>query len=212
MEEVVLNANPRTVVGKQVRALRREGQLPAILYGRRISPILVSLDLRETTRTLSQLSPSTLITINLGGETHIALVRDKQRDSLTGALQHVDFQVVSMQDTLRTSVALNFSGVAPAVDQFGAILMTEMDRVEIECLPLDIPRAITVDLSNLRTIGDAIYLKNIAFPEKVKVLDDLESVVAVVTAPEAEEEKPIEEAGLAEPEVVEKGKREEEEF
>jgi large subunit ribosomal protein L25 len=214
MEKIVLQAEHRNIIGKHVKSLRREGKLPAVLYGRRIDPIPVALDLRETSRILGHLTLSALVTIRLNGDEHIAIIRDKQRNILTGELLHVDFQVVSMQDKIRTSVALNFAGESPAVEVMGAILVTEMDQVSIECLPGALPESITVDLSNLREIGDVIYLKDLAFPEDVDILDDLENTVAVVAAPrrEEEEEEVTEAVGFEEPEVVEKGKQEDEDF
>ena len=214
MDNVVIKAVRRDVIGKQVKALRREGKLPAVLYGRRIEPTPVLLDHRTTTRQLSQLSPSALVTIELEGETHMALVREKQRNVITGSLLHIDFQVVSMQDKLRSNVYVEFLGESPAVKNYNGILFTELNRIEVECLPSDLPERITVDVSILTNIGDSIYVRDLVIPANVEVLEDANTIVAVVTAPEAEE---VEEVAaptvsvVAEPEVIEKGKKEEEE-
>lgn len=210
MEEVVLKAEPRTITGKQVNALRRKGVLPAVLYGKRFSPVPVALDLRETSRILNQISSSALIKLQLGDESHMVLVRDKQRNFLTGELMHVDFQVVSMLDKIRADVALQFAGEAPAVKEWGATLVTEMNEISIECFPQDLPEVITVDVSVLRGIGDTIKIKDLALPANVEILHDPNEIVVVATAPEAEVEEV--EAGFAEPEVIERGKKEEEEF
>jgi len=215
MESVVLKAERRELIGKQVKALRREGKLPAVLYGRRIEPIPVVLDHRTTSRQLNQLSPSALVTIELEGETHMALVREKQRNVLTGSLMHIDFQVVSMQDKLRSNVFVEFIGEAPAVKNFNGILFTELNRIEVECLPKDLPERFTVDVSGLTEIGSSIYVRDLVIPANVEVLEDANSIVVVVTAPEAEEVEEVEAAAAvtteAEPEVIEKGKKEEEE-
>ena len=215
MESIVLKAERRELIGKQVKALRREGKLPAVLYGRRIEPIPVVLDHRTTSRQLNQLSPSALVTIELEGETHMALVREKQRNVLTGSLMHIDFQVVSMQDKLRSNVFVEFIGEAPAVKNFNGILFTELNRIEVECLPKDLPERFTVDVSGLTEIGSSIYVRDLVIPANVEVLEDANSIVVVVTAPEAEEVEEVEAAAAvtteAEPEVIEKGKKEEEE-
>ena len=211
MEQEVLEAVRRTVIGKQVKALRRQGKLPAILYGSTIEPTPILLDLKAASHTLNRMSSSALVTINLEGEPLVSLVREKQRNVLTGALTHVDFQVVSMLETLRTRVAVEVRGESPAVKNYNGILVQNVEDLEVEALPSDLPERIIVDVSKLTEIGDAITLKDLTLPEKVEVLEDPDLVLVVVTAPEMEA---VEEAvaGAEEPEVIEKGKKEEEEF
>lgn len=213
MEEIVVKADRRTIVGKQVSALRRAGKLPAVLYGRHIDPMPITLDLRESSRILDRLSPSTLILIRMDDEQHYALVRDKQRDLLLGTLQHVDFLAVSLTEKVRSSVAVQLVGEAPAVEELSGILVQNLESLEVEALPRDLPERIVVDISGLKEIGDTIYVKEIELPSGVEVLSDPDEAVALVTQPVAEEEiveVEVEEAE-AEPEVIEKGKREEEE-
>jgi large subunit ribosomal protein L25 len=212
MEEFVLDAVRRETIGKQVKALRREGKLPAVIYGRYISPTTIILDTREASRLLNQLGPSALVAINLDDERHVTLVREKQRNALTGEILHVDFQAVSMLEKLRTSVGIEFVGEAPAVEIYNGILVQETDLVEVESLPGNLPERFVVDLSILKEIGDAIYLKDILAPEGVEILDDMDSIVAIITAPVVEMLEEELEEGAAEPEVIEKGKQEEEEF
>jgi large subunit ribosomal protein L25 len=139
-------------------------------------------------------------------------VREKQRNALTGEILHVDFQAVSMLEKLRTSVGIEFVGEAPAVEIYNGILVQETDLVEVESLPGNLPERFIVDLSILKEIGDAIYLKDILAPEGVEILDDMDSIVAIITAPVVEMLEEELEEGAAEPEVIEKGKQEEEEF
>jgi large subunit ribosomal protein L25 len=215
MEEVVIQAQKRTVIGKQVKALRRAGGLPAILYGSGIDPTPILLDAREAGRILTGLSSSALLTIELDGDRHMSLVRDRQRHILLGTLTHVDFQVVSRTEKLRTGVAVEASGSSPAVEDEEGILMTGLEELRVECFPQDLPEQIVVDISSLEKIGDAIYVKDITPPANVEFLDDPEETVFVITAPTAEEileeEEAVEDEGLEEPEVIERGKREEEE-
>jgi large subunit ribosomal protein L25 len=209
METEVIEAVRRSVIGKQVKVLRREGKLPAILYGSTIEPTPVSLDLKSSSMILNRLPGSALLTINLEGESLVSLVREKQRNVLTGELTHVDFQIVSMEEKIRTNVSVEIHGAAPAVENFGGILVLNVDAVEVEALPADLPERIVVDVTGLINIGQSILLRDIILPEKVTVLADEELVLVVVTAPEVEvveEEEVIEE----EPEVIEKGKAEEE--
>jgi large subunit ribosomal protein L25 len=214
MEEIVLKANRRNVLGKQVKAIRREGKLPAVIYGRHIDPISVELDLRDASRSLTGLAPSTLVTVNVDGETHRTLVREKQRNKLSGMLLHVDFLAVSMTERLRSQVYLEIVGLAPAVRDFDGVLVTGLEEVEVECLPNDLPERITVDISSLDGIGDGVYVRDLMIPEGVKILEDPDSMVVLVTAQAAAEEEAVaevEEVVGEEPEVIERTRKEEEE-
>jgi large subunit ribosomal protein L25 len=214
MEEVVIQAQKRDVIGKQVKALRRAGGLPAIIYGSGIDPTPILLDAREAGRILGSISSSALVTIEMGADRHMALVRDRQRHILLGSLTHVDFQVVSRTEKLRTGVAIEATGSSQAVEDEEGILMTGLEELRVECFPQDLPEQIIVDISGLEKIGDAIYVKDITPPANVEFLDDPEETVFVITAPAAEEileeeEEVGEEEELEEPEVIERGKREE---
>ncbi len=210
MDKVVLKAARRPVIGKQVRAMRREGELPAVLYGRHIDPTPITLDFRETSRSLAQLLPSALLTIELEGEQHTVLVREKQRNVLTGSLIHIDFQALSMKETLRTSVMVEFVGDSPAVKDYNAVLVYALETMEVECLPADLPERIVVNVSGLKRIGDSVQVKDITPPENVTILENLDAMLVVATGQEQEEEAVVE-AAAVEPEVIEKGKKEEEE-
>lgn len=211
METKVLKAARRSVTGKQVKALRREGRLPAVMYGHHFDPIAISLDEHDASLVLAGVSPSTILTIDLEGEQHAALVREKQRDFIKNKLLHVDFQVVSLTEKIRTSVRVDLHGEAPAVETYNAVVVTNITAVEVEALPQDLPERIVVDISGLANIGDAIHVRDLKVSDKVEVLADPDEIVVVATAaaPESIEEEAGE--GLAEPEVIERGKREEEE-
>ena len=210
MEEKVLKATLRDVIGKQVKALRRSGQLPAVIYGRSIEPITISLDARDTSRYLATVSSSHLITIEINGQPHTTMVREKQRHPVSGLLIHLDFQEVSMTERLRTDVQLVFFGESPAVKSLNAVLMENLEELEVEALPGNLPEVIRIDLSVLKNYGDVIRVKYIHLGEDVEILTDAEEIVAAVMTPAADEVTlPTTEA--AEPEVIEKGKKEEEE-
>jgi large subunit ribosomal protein L25 len=210
MEEVILKATPREVVGKQVKALRRQGLLPAVLYGRSFKPVIVTLDLHDSSLILPRITSSHLIDVEVNGERIKVLVREKQRHPVTGTLIHVDFLVVSMTEKLRVMVPIELTGESPAVKDFNGILVAGLEQMEVECLPQDLPERIVVDVAVLKRIGDSIQVKDIQLSAAIEVLNEPTEVIAVVTA--AEEEPTAEEAALAEPEVIEKGKKEEDDF
>ena len=218
MEKVVLKAEKRDVVGKQVHALRRAGKLPAVLYGRHTEPIVVSLDAHSASLALGRLTSSSLVTIDLDGKEYPALVREKQRDYIKNRLLHVDFLTVSLTETLRASVAVNLVGVSAAVKDYNAVLVVNLQSLEVECLPADLPERIDVDISVLARPGEGIRVRDVHVSDKVRVLDDPDTMVAVATFAKVEEEGAAvpgaEGAAPAETEpelAVERGKKEEDE-
>jgi large subunit ribosomal protein L25 len=211
MEEIVLHAEKRDVVGKQVRALRRQGKLPAVIYGHGIEPLVISLNQKEASRILPTLSTSHLVVINVDKLPHTTLVREKQRHPVKGHLIHVDFQEVSMTERLRAQVQLVFVGDAPAVKNYNGIIVVNMEELEVEALPGDLPDRITIDIGTLQNIGDAFHVRDIQLPSTVEMIDDLSEIIVVVTAPTMAVEE-IAEAVTEEPEVIERGKKEEEDF
>lgn len=211
MEEVILNAERRGTLGKQVKALRRNGRLPAVVYGHHIQPVAILLDTKEASRLLSGITSSHLIKVSVDGEQHNVLVREKQRNPITGVLLHVDFLAVSMTEKLRANVMIVLEGEAPAVKELDGIVVTRIDQLEVESLPGDLPERITVDISTLAAIGDAVYVRDLPVPSAVQVLTDPDEMVVLVIAQEAAEAEEVEVVG-EEPEVIEKGKKEEEDF
>jgi large subunit ribosomal protein L25 len=211
MEEILLKVERRSVIGKQVKALRRQGKLPGVMYGHNVEPTPILMNLHETSRILGPLSPSALVTVELEGEKHITLVREKQLDYIKNIIKHIDFQVVSMKEKLRARVTVVVIGLSPAVKDFNGVLVEGLDEIEVECLPQDLPAKIEVDISNLIRIGDSINVRDVILPPNVIALDDPDEMVVVVTAQAAEEkvEEVVVVAEGLEPEVIEKGKIEE---
>ena len=211
MEKVVIHATKRTVIGKQVSALRRAAKLPGVIYGHKMDPLPITMELKESTRVLNTTTSSSVITINLDGTEYAALVREKQRDYLKNRFIHVDFQAVSQTEKIRAEVDIVMVGHAPAVKDYNGVVVEGVKTVHVEALPKDLPEKFTVDLSSLAQIGDSITLSNIEIPEGVTILDPMEEMIILITAPAAEEvEEVATEEGGDEPEVIEKGKKEEE--
>ena len=217
MEKVVLKAEKRNVIGKQVKAMRRAGKLPAVIYGRHTEPINVALDSHTASLVLGKLSSSSLVTISLDGIEYPALVREKQRDYIKNRLLHVDFLAVSLDESIRATVSVNFIGVSAAVKDFNAVLVKNLESLEIECLPADLPERVDVDITALTRPGEGLRVRDVMVSDKVHILNDPDTMVVVATFAKVEEEVaavPGAEgvATEAEPELaVERGKKEEEE-
>jgi len=211
MEKVVIHANRRTVTGKQVGQLRRNGQLPGVIYGHNFVATPIVMDAHETSRVLVGLTSTSIVYIDLDGKEHAALVREKQRDYIRGTFLHIDFQAISLTEKIRAKVSVVLHGVSPAVKDFNGVVVHSLDAIEVEALPQYLPEKITVDISNLAQIGDAIHVRDLKLDENVEVLEDADEMIVIIKGT-VEEEAPVEEgAAAAEPEVIEKGKKEEEE-
>lgn len=221
MEKVVIKATKRDVVGKQVKAIRRAGKLPAVIYGRHIEPVSILMDAHDAGNQLAKLTSSSLITLDVDGTEFPVLVREKQRNYIKGGLLHVDFLAVSLTEKLRASVGIELTGLSLAVKDYGAVLVHVMEELEVECLPADLPEHIVVDISPLVHIGDGIHVRDLVIPDKVHILADVDNMVVVASRPKVEEvvtaAAPTEEAaavaaaGPATPEIsVDRGKKEEE--
>jgi large subunit ribosomal protein L25 len=191
-----------------------------VLYGPDSKPELYQANALETNRVLATAGMTSLISLEADGQLapYRALVREIQRDVLTDALLHVDLYRVSMTQKITTEVPLEFIGESSLVVQMEAILLTLMDRVEIECLPGDLVSSLAVDLTPLQTMEDVLLVKDIPVPEGITILAEGEEVVARLTfasREEEEEEEELEELPLEfaadEVEVISKGKAEEEE-
>ncbi len=214
MAQNELEAQVRTITGKQVQSLRREGWIPAVLYGPSVQSRPLQLRAKESELVIRQAGTSHLVTLNIAGERPVqVVVRDLQRDVLTQKLIHLDLYQVEMTKTLTVEVPLVMVGESPVVKRGEGILLQGTQTVEIECLPGDLIDAVEVDLSVLTEIDQQITIRDLAVPSTIRILsspDEMVVRVATLEAPAAEEE---EEAmpSPAEPEVVRRRKVEEEE-
>ncbi len=215
MEQIELNVQPRTVVGKQVKALRRAGDVPAVLYSRRGDPVILQANGRELLRVLQRAGGSRLVKLNIAGmkEAPMALVREVQREPIKGSLWHVDFYGVSMTELIKVEIPIRYEGTPPAVARNEGVLIHSMDMLEIECLPGDLIDSVSIDVSKLDKVGDAIRVSDLQIPSTITLLVDPEATVARIShlAGEEVEAVPGAETVAAEPEVIKKGKTEEEE-
>ena len=207
-----LEVEKRTVTGKQVRALRREGKLPGVLYGAGIEATPIEMDARQAGKVLARTTRATLVEVLLEGEAHTSLVREIQRDPIRRTIRHVDLLKVAMDQTIRAEVPIELTGEAPAVKTRGGVMVAGINSIEVEALPANLPDRIVVDVSVLVNIDDAITVGSLSLGEGVEVLTDADALVARVIF-QAEEilEEAVPAVVAAEPEVIAKPKKEEEE-
>ena len=210
MERVVIKATKRDVTGKKVSQLRREGKMPGVVYGHHIEPIAIVMDAREVTRAMIGLTPSSIVTIDIDGEDHAALIRERQRDYLRNKFIHIDFQAVSRTEKIRARIETVLEGFAPAVKNYNGIVLHEKEYIEVEALPEHLPERFVVDISSHERIGDMIRISDMKIADDVTVFDDVNDVIVSISGVKEDTDEEEEAAGADEPEVVEKGKKEEE--
>ena len=209
-----LTATPRAESGKgAARQLRRDGRVPAVIYGHSREPQSIAVDGKELTLLLAKISAaSTVVELKLDGATPRTLIREIQRHPVKKHnILHVDFQELVAGEKVTVSIPLVFVGIEAAVRATGGILDQIMHEVEVHVDPANIPNHVDIDVTNL-TIGHSIHVSELQLPAGVEVLDDPEATVCVLSAPRTSSETPA--AGVevvsAEPELIRKTKDDEE--
>jgi large subunit ribosomal protein L25 len=189
MEEILLNAEKRTMMGKRVKQLRHQGFVPGVLYGHHIEPVSVQVEDRALREVLQAAGVNRLVTLTVPGlgEPKNVLVRDLQRDTISHVPLHVDFYEVVMTERLTAEVPIVLLGESPIVATGEGVLFEGMDTIEIECLPGDLPPQIELDISGLTAIDDTILVGQLQVSDAVDVLVDADEIVVKILPPAAEE-------------------------
>lgn len=219
MATVSLSANSRDLTGKgAARTLRSQGQVPAVIYGHGRDPQPLALNARDLDKMLSHIqAESTVIEVTVGGQTAKTLIREIQRHPIKRQILHVDFQALVAGEKVTVSIPIVLVGIPEGVRLEGGVLDQTLRELEIEVDPSNIPDRVELDITNM-VIGDSKHVSDLSIPAGVEVLDDPETSVAVLAAPRAviEEVAPVAEAvegeagAVGEPEVIGRGKEEDE--
>ena len=191
MEQIDLKAQVRKTTGKCLaRALRREGRIPAVLYGPKTDSMMLSIDFKEFEQIVKKANVGSVL-LNLqiqNGETltRPAMIKELQTNPVSGAFLHIDFYEIDMQRKINVSVPVVTRGKSAGVEE-GGLLQIVRREIELFCLPTAIPESIEVDISEL-TIGDSIHIREITLPGDVELPEDIDFTVITVLAPKVEEE------------------------
>ncbi|WP_322795667.1 50S ribosomal protein L25 [Tepidiforma sp.] len=184
-ERVTIEAAPREVLGKKVKQLRRQGRLPANVYGKGLESRAIDIDAREFSRTVKQAGLRAMIELRVAGEAdpRYVILRGISRAHGTGDPIHVDFFQVDPERPITANVPLRLVGEAPAVRDLAGTLLPGLEIVSVRCRPLDIPDTIPVDLAPLKDFSSVLTVGDIAPPPGVEILTDPSIVVATVNPP-----------------------------
>ncbi|KKT29261.1 MAG: 50S ribosomal protein L25 [Candidatus Azambacteria bacterium GW2011_GWC2_45_7b] len=202
MQSIV--AEKRDILGKKVRNLRKQGFLPAAVYGGGKNAEAISVKEADFMKLWKSAGESTVVELDVGNDRKNVLIHDVDIDPIKDKPIHVDFYAVDMTKKIHVDVALEFIGESEAVKS-GGVLVKVFHSLKVEALPKDLPHTISVDISALKSLEDSIKVKDLALPAKVKALDGPDETVVLVETPRVEEEVKAEETpSLESIEVVSK--------
>lgn len=210
-----LVAKERSVIGKEVKALRRDGETPVVIYGGDRKPLALAVNSHDFEILFRKAGGNTIVNIEIElsdgtKEKKNVLIHEIDRDPVTSKILHADLLQIKMNEKITTSVPLKFVGDSIAVMDLSGSLLTPTTEVEVECLPADLPREIEVDLTPLSDFEAVIHVEDLNVGEGVLILTDPEIVVAHVEEPRSDEELEELDEAIEEPEVPESEHGEEE--
>lgn len=184
---IALKAVIREEVGKKAKKLRLQDMIPAVMYGNKIACQNLAVKYIDFKRVYSKAGESALIEVEVAGKKVNALIHDIQLAPMSGKVTHIDFFQVNMKEEVETEIPLEFVGESAAVKALGGVLVKNMDEISVKCLPADLPEKYEIDISKLATFDDVITVSDLKISDKVEILLDGETVIAMVSAPRSEE-------------------------
>lgn len=183
-EQAQVSAQRRSVTGKAVRRLRRDGLIPGNVYGHHIEPTPIQLDEQEFARFLKTHPATTVISLTLGDSaSQTAVVRHVQRDPISGAIKHVDFLHVELTEPIRARVPIHFEGEDQVVKETSGLVLHLQESVEVEALPAQLPDAVTLDVAQLHDLNTSLHVSDLRVPPGVRVLTDTAEPVVKIEPP-----------------------------
>lgn len=192
----------RKITGRKVKVLRREGILPANIYGKKVKSQAVQLDLKNFLPIYQEVGETGVVELKLKGETKIrsVLIHNVQLDPVTGQPLHADFYQVSLKEKVTTEIPIELVGESPAVKEKIGILIQPLSEVEVEALPTELPDKLEIDIGQLKAIDDTISVADLKVTKGVKILTGAKQILAKIEPPTKEEEvAPPPEAARPEP-------------
>ncbi|MFH1509669.1 MAG: 50S ribosomal protein L25 [Candidatus Nealsonbacteria bacterium] len=210
---ISISAKIRKEVGKKVKEVRKQGNIPAVLYGPGVENLSLEVDLKEFQKVFKEAGENSLIEVSVDSKKFLVLIHDLEIDSLTQNPLHVDFYQPKLDKEIVAEIPLVFEGESFAIKDLGGTLVKNIHALEVKAFPQNLPHEIKVNIDKLKVFGDTITVGDLGVSENVKILKELDEIIALVAEPqkvEEELEKPIEEK-VEDVEKVEEKKEEVEE-
>ena len=189
MEELKLKSTIRTETGGKLKKLRKNALIPAVIYGHKTKNQLLKVGYREFEDVYKKARENTLINLLIGDSSKgKVIIHNLQVDPVSDKFIHIDFYQVKMDEKISAEIPLDFIGESEAVKNEGGVFVKNMNTVEVESLPQNLPREIKVDISQIKKLEEAIHIKDLDVPENVKLVAQGDEVVAIILKPRAKEE------------------------
>lgn len=184
-----LSTQARTETGKKVKDLRKQGKIPAVLYGHGLKNLNLSVPYNPFEKIYQQAGESSLVDLAVDNKKPVkVLIQAVQTDPVSDRFVHIDFYQVKMTEKITAEIKLKFIGEAPAVKELSGVLVTNLNYLKVRCFPQDLVHEIEVEVSSLKTFDDVIYIKDLKIPSKIEILEKTDEVVVTVIPPRSEEE------------------------
>ena len=192
MAKLTLNAQKRETLGRKVKNLRKQGLLPANVYGKKIKSQALSLNQDEFEKVYQIAGETEVVDLKIEGEkeTRPILIQNLQTHPVSGLPLHVDLRQIILTEKIMAKVPVEIVGESPAAEQKLGILIQTVSELEVEALPMDLPEKFVVDVSRLANVGDEIKVKDLAVDKKVELKSEAELIVAKIEPLAAEEVTP----------------------
>jgi len=210
MDKITLKAEKRNVFGRKVKKIRKDGRIPANIYGKKVKSQPIQVSSLEFKKAYKETGETGLLEINIGSDKKPVLVHHVQLDPVSDTILHVDFLQVNLKEKVTAAIPIELVNESPAEKQGLGTVVQYMNETEVEALPTDLPEKFEIDASTLTEVDQTVYLKDLKFDkEKIEIKEDPEKIVVKVEAVKEEKEEPIKEE-VSEEAVEEQNKVEEE--
>lgn len=187
-QKIELDAQKREIIGSGLNKLRQRGFIPGVLYGRGQENISLQVLIKDFNKVFQQAGESTLVYLNVNNQSYPTIIHDVTREPVKDKILHADFYKVRLDEKIKTKVPVIFKGESPAVIDLGGIFVRNINELEVEALPQDLPHEITVNISSLKNFGDQILVRNIKLNGDIKIIAGTDDIMATVQEPISEEE------------------------
>lgn len=187
MTRQTLSAQKRTITGRLVKRLRKEGLIPANVFGRKITSFAIQIDAKAFRTVYKEAGETGLVDLSVEGKVHPVLISESQVHPVSGEIIHIDFHEVDLTEKVTASIPVEIIGESPAVKSGEGTLVQQIDEIEVEALPTDLPDRFDVDITSLVEIDQAIHVSDIKYnSDKVTIKTDAELIIAKIEAPQEE--------------------------
>lgn len=188
MPKTILKTEKRTLEGRKVKNLRKEGILPGNVSGKKIKSLAVQVNLKDFEKTYKEIGETGLLTLTIGSEERPVLIHNLQVNPISDAPIHVDFLQVDLKEKVEAAIPVELTGESPAEKQAIGTVVQYVNEIKVEALPTDLPEKFEVDISPLAEVDQSILIKDLKYDKsKVEIKSDIEEIVAKVEPPQKEE-------------------------